>query len=199
MERYDCGRPHLGRVMDCGKGRAKFHDDLYNNDITYSTTTMTCPEPPSQTFHPPGILPAVPVVESVVGGAHYAGVRVDTLNHREQRRPSEGSTDHQAILDDLEELYCCRPTTEIFRRSWHSDAEFEDPLSKCKGYSEYAAQWFAMVSLTGHSSSSHTLAAQTVQQVSSVRKTSDVVHRESTRLLPETGLHVQTDWPYKGP
>jgi hypothetical protein len=59
------------------------------------------------------------------------------------------------------QLFCSRPTVEIFQRSWKQDARFEvtsvlyscsvptnakqqDPLSNCIGYKEYAPQWFAM-------------------------------------------------------
>ncbi|ELU42641.1 hypothetical protein AG1IA_03360 [Rhizoctonia solani AG-1 IA] len=34
----------------------------------------------------------------------------------------------------------------IFDRSWHPNAVFEDPLTKCVGYKEYAAQWYGLVS-----------------------------------------------------
>ncbi|KAH9483743.1 hypothetical protein JR316_0003219 [Psilocybe cubensis] len=107
------------------------------------------PSPPTQTFHPSHILHPVPtpaLVESVAGGAHYAGARVDSdvvLKHRR----SSGSRphtvlkhDHEQILKDLTELYSCRPTLDIFERSWSKDAEFEDPFCKCKGFDEYAAQ-----------------------------------------------------------
>lgn len=48
------------------------------------------------------------------------------------------------IMADLKELYCCRPSEEIFERTWSPDAVFEDPLVKCVGYAQYAPQWFAM-------------------------------------------------------
>lgn len=48
------------------------------------------------------------------------------------------------IMADLKELYCCRPSKEIFERTWRPDAVFEDPLVKCEGYAQYAPQWFAM-------------------------------------------------------
>jgi len=47
-------------------------------------------------------------------------------------------------MEDLKELYCCRPRLEIFQRSWRQDAVFEDPLVRCEGYEQYAPQWFAM-------------------------------------------------------
>ncbi|KAF8964020.1 hypothetical protein BDZ97DRAFT_1817578 [Flammula alnicola] len=106
------------------------------------------PSPPTQTFHPsilPRSVPTPALVESVAGGAHYAGVKVDSdtiLKHRRSsvRHHTELNHDHERILDDLTELYCCRPTLEIFERSWSKDAEFEESLCKCKGFDEYAAQ-----------------------------------------------------------
>ena len=113
-------------------------------------------------------MPTPALVESAAGGAHYSGVKVDSemlLKHRRNssfKQHTEIEHYHQRILEDLTELYCCRPTQEIFERSWHRDAEFEvhslsypsestscltiiqNPLFKCKGYDEYAAQ----VSLT---------------------------------------------------
>ncbi|PPQ89092.1 hypothetical protein CVT25_006464 [Psilocybe cyanescens] len=111
------------------------------------------PSPPSQTFHPSSILHSVPtpaLVESVAGGAHYAGARVDSdavLKHRRSNSSRPHTVlkhDHEQILKDLTELYSCRPSRDIFERSWSKDAEFEDPYCKCKGFDEYAAQWFAM-------------------------------------------------------
>ncbi|KAK0228361.1 hypothetical protein IW262DRAFT_1264011 [Armillaria fumosa] len=109
------------------------------------------PSPPSQTFHSsilPHSIPTPALLESVAGAAHYSGVKVDpeALKHRRasmDRRSSANESvkaDHQRIMADLKELYCCRPTVEIFERSWNKDAVFEDPLSYCKGYNEYAAQ-----------------------------------------------------------
>jgi hypothetical protein len=127
-----------------------------------SSNPPRSPSPPSQTYYPS--IPTPALVESAAGGAHYSGVKVDSEMLLRPRRNSsfkqhtEIEHYHQRILEDLTELYCCRPTQEIFERSWHRDAEFEvhwlsypseltgclvimqDPLSKCKGYDEYAAQ-----------------------------------------------------------
>ncbi|PPQ68965.1 hypothetical protein CVT24_000354 [Panaeolus cyanescens] len=114
------------------------------------------PPSPTQTFHPnplPIIIPTPALVESVAGAAHYSGAKVDSdsmLKHRRSsshHAPGEITTNHRRVLDDLNELYCCRPTLDIFERSWNKDAVFEDPLSKCHGYSEYGAQWFALPKL----------------------------------------------------
>lgn len=96
------------------------------------------PSPPSQTFHPsilPRSVPTPALVESVAGGAHYSGIKVEhdpskhTTHPSMDRRRSSGEVDvkadHHRVLADLQELYCCRPTQEIFERSWHKDAVFE--------------------------------------------------------------------------
>ncbi|KAL0949088.1 hypothetical protein HGRIS_009179 [Hohenbuehelia grisea] len=114
--------------------------------------------PPTQTFHPNILpIPTPALVDSVAGAAHYSGIRVDSpdtvLKHRHSSHDRRGSqvvdlkADHHRILADLKELYCCKPTVELLERSWHKDAIFEDPWAKCKGYSEYAAMWFALPKL----------------------------------------------------
>jgi len=112
--------------------------------------------PPTQTFHStilPRSVPTPALVESVAGGAHYSGANMEPdqnhrhSSHEHRQSHTEVKTDHQGVLNDLKELYCCRPTREIFDRSWRRDALFEDPFSKCKGFDEYAAQWFAMPKL----------------------------------------------------
>jgi hypothetical protein len=98
-------------------------------------------------------VPTPALVESVAGGAHYSGVKVDTESLWRRRRSSANQPhtelrhNHQRVLDDLTELYCARPTLEILESSWNKDAQFEDPLCKCKGFDEYAAQWFALPKL----------------------------------------------------
>lgn len=93
------------------------------------------PSPPSITDHPqifPHVIPTTSLVESVAGAAHYSGAKVDSgMGH--QRRKSftanELHTDlkeeHTRVLKDLTELYCCRPSAEIFERTWTKDAIFE--------------------------------------------------------------------------
>jgi DNA-directed RNA polymerase subunit N (RpoN/RPB10) len=97
-----------------------------------SSSSPRSPSPPSQTYYPSILsMPTPALVESAAGGAHYSGVKVDSemfLKHRRNnsfKRHMEIKHYHQRILDDLTELYCCRPTREIFERSWHRDAEFE--------------------------------------------------------------------------
>jgi hypothetical protein len=92
------------------------------------------------------------LVESVAGGAHYSGANTDpdaVLNrrhssHEYRHSHTQVKSDHQGIMRDLKELYCCRPTREILNRAWRKDATYEDSVVKCKGFDEYAAQWFAM-------------------------------------------------------
>lgn len=113
---------------------------------------------PTQTYHSPilpGTIPLPALFESAASGAHYTGVKIDDGSTRRRRSSSYHHTelnhDHHRVLDDLTELYCCRPTLEIFERSWNKDAEFEAPQCKCKGYKEYTAQWFAMPKLFSRS------------------------------------------------
>ncbi|KAF4576854.1 hypothetical protein EYR40_001102 [Pleurotus pulmonarius] len=134
------------------------------------------PSPPTQTFHPGSILPrSVPtpsLVESVAGAAHYSGIRVDPepLKHRHsahERRAShflDVKADHHRVMADLRELYCCRPTIEILDRTWHKDAVFEDPWTKCHGFDEYAAQWFSLPKLY---SKSETLSTRVMSSTNS--------------------------------
>ncbi|QRV98426.1 hypothetical protein RhiJN_26445 [Ceratobasidium sp. AG-Ba] len=46
------------------------------------------------------------------------------------------------IVEDALNLFSSQPSQDIFHRSWRLDATFEDPLSKCIGYKQYAPQWF---------------------------------------------------------
>ncbi|KAF8892626.1 hypothetical protein BD779DRAFT_1670300 [Infundibulicybe gibba] len=119
--------------------------------------------PPSQTHHYsllPRTLPTPALVESVAGGAHYSGSKVEhDTSPLKQRRSSHDiherhttlKAGHAQVIEDLQELYGCRPTIANFEKSWHRDALFEDPLCKCRGFQEYAAQWFAMPKLFSHS------------------------------------------------
>ncbi|KAH7930890.1 hypothetical protein BV22DRAFT_999907 [Leucogyrophana mollusca] len=115
------------------------------------------PSPPTITHHPAGLLGSFPIpniAQSAAGGAHYSGA---PMTEAAQPRSSSGNTlcleddkahlNRQQIMRDLKELYCCRPTREIFERTWRRDAVFEDPLTKCQGFDQYAPQWFAMPKL----------------------------------------------------
>ena len=110
------------------------HHRSLSRDSAGTSRPPRSPSPPSQTFHPsilPRSVPTPALVESVAGGAHYAGVRVDpdtVLKHRRStstRHHTELAHHHEQVLKDLTELFCCRPTLDIFERSWHKDAVFE--------------------------------------------------------------------------
>ncbi|KAF5358257.1 hypothetical protein D9756_001864 [Leucocoprinus leucothites] len=131
-----------------------------NREASPETSTYPpprSPSPPSITHHPqilPQVIPTTSLIESVAGAAHYSGVKVDSGSGLQRRRGStvdeqhtELKEEHLRVLKDLTELYCCRPTAEIFERTWRRDASFEDPVMTCNGYDEYAPQWFAMVQL----------------------------------------------------
>ncbi|KAH9951371.1 hypothetical protein B0H21DRAFT_874525 [Amylocystis lapponica] len=108
-------------------------------------------------------LPTPELLGSIAGGAHYAGAlaRSTSLSptrddpqqlrprlkaHNRRRSVDDPSVEDvfKEVMQDLEELYCGRPTLEILQRRWHQDAVFEDPLCKCKGFNEFAPQWFAL-------------------------------------------------------
>ncbi|KAH7334978.1 hypothetical protein B0J17DRAFT_672300 [Rhizoctonia solani] len=48
------------------------------------------------------------------------------------------------VVEDALNLFSSKPDQDIFHRTWRKDAVFEDPLSKCIGYKQYAPQWYAM-------------------------------------------------------
>ncbi|EJD05908.1 uncharacterized protein FOMMEDRAFT_18137 [Fomitiporia mediterranea MF3/22] len=104
---------------------------------------------PTQVFHPSFVPKPSGILGSAASGAHYSGAKVhhrrsDVQRASGSRDPSELTESHQRIISDLSELYCCRPTAEIFRRSFREDAEFEDPLTYSKGVQEIASQWYAL-------------------------------------------------------
>lgn len=47
---------------------------------------------------------------------------------------------YKEVLEDLKDMYECRPTRAIMERRWRRDAVFEDPLAKCQGWHEIAPQ-----------------------------------------------------------
>ncbi|KAG8702766.1 hypothetical protein FRC09_004553 [Ceratobasidium sp. 395] len=96
-------------------------------------------------------LPTPGLLSSLAGAAHYTGnpkfSRQDALRASFGDREVILEDQRKQTLDDVLELFCSHPSLEIFERSWHRDAVFEDPLTKCIGYREYAAQWFALPKL----------------------------------------------------
>lgn len=102
---------------------------------SFSPDRPRSPTSPTITYHPslfPANIPTPALLESAVGGAHYSGVKIERDTSK-LRRDSSGKRasylqvngDHQRVLDDLKELYCCRPTREILERRWRPDACFE--------------------------------------------------------------------------
>jgi hypothetical protein len=106
--------------------------------------SVSPPQPPSPTltFHPsifPLAVPTPALVDSVAGAAHYSGVNVEpdspatAMRHRRSssgkhaRRAShtELSVGHQEVMEDLRQLYGCKPTLELLDRRWQRDAVFE--------------------------------------------------------------------------
>jgi len=113
------------------------------------------PSPPTITHHPsptllPKGIPPAGLVNSVAGAAHYSSVRRTSEGERARASFGRGISDEglsagrKRVLADMKELFCSRPTIEILERTWSPNAVFEDPLSKCIGFKEYAPQWFAM-------------------------------------------------------
>ncbi|KAI6006042.1 hypothetical protein EDD15DRAFT_2384668 [Pisolithus albus] len=117
--------------------------------------------PPTITYHhSPTMLPIPPpqIAHAAVGGAHYSTMYTSQHSHRRAssgdrpRRASQSAgemeeSERRRIVDDLNELFCCRPSIDIFKRTWRRDAVFEDPWVKCEGYDEYGPQFFAMPKL----------------------------------------------------
>ncbi|KAG8858757.1 hypothetical protein FRB96_004894 [Tulasnella sp. 330] len=116
-----------------------------------TTTISTHPKEPSLTFHPDHgakiVLPAVPDMEVLAGGAPFNAIANDEkqLEDRGSLKRTHKHLDSSDVwLEGVLECYCCRPSIEIFRRSWREDSEFEDNAFVCKGYTQTAAQYYAM-------------------------------------------------------
>lgn len=115
------------------KTHSRTHSGTANSPHHHHHTSHS---PPTQVFHPASPLsPPIPtpsLLESVAGAAHYSGVPVDADVKKRHRRHSSAAMDlaklipdHQRVLDDLRELYCCRPTKQIIDRLFRQDVEFE--------------------------------------------------------------------------
>jgi hypothetical protein len=100
------------------------HDvSLKNSDSASPTMTYH-----RQTLQVP--LPIPDIIYSAAGGAHYSGAPVSENSDQVFTSPGKPSppmddTIRDRIIADLKELYCCRPSKEIFERTWRSDAVFE--------------------------------------------------------------------------
>jgi len=94
----------------------------------------------------------LPDIQAYAGGAHYSASDERFALVREVSTSSAYLATSKVklvgkrkeVVRDVLELFCSRPTTDIFERSWRTDAQFEDPLGKCSGYNECVAHWFAM-------------------------------------------------------
>ncbi|KAJ1304625.1 hypothetical protein OPQ81_005767 [Rhizoctonia solani] len=100
-------------------------------------------------------LPTPGMLASLAGAAHYTGN--PRYSQQEAVRAGFGSKNvvlegkRKQTVEDVLELFCAHPSLEIFDRSWHRDAVFEDPFTKCVGYKEYAAQWYGLPKITRQS------------------------------------------------
>ncbi|KAF8478963.1 hypothetical protein DFH94DRAFT_34561 [Russula ochroleuca] len=124
---------------------------------------------PTQTYHTsilPRSIPTAALLDSAVGGAHYSGVEsvnerrrsvrghahhtlhdgggVSLARRRSSALPSMPNPYHLSVLDDIKDMYEGFATKEMLQKRWRKDAEYEDPYTRCKGFSEIAPQWYAL-------------------------------------------------------
>ncbi|KAI0713230.1 hypothetical protein C8Q76DRAFT_796215 [Earliella scabrosa] len=103
-------------------------------------------------------LPIPDLLNSIASGAHYSGgyqerAADQPLHPKPWRaRSRERSSDHpevelrfKDVMDDLEQLYCCKPTPDIIQRRFRADATVDHPWFTCAGIRDIAAVIFAMV------------------------------------------------------
>ncbi|KAH9977196.1 hypothetical protein BGW80DRAFT_1287917 [Lactifluus volemus] len=139
-----------------------------------TSNSPTLPRPPSpllptHTYHSsllPRSIPTPALLDSVAGAAHYSGVdsvnqrrrslRGDSQIHRREsaRRqstlPAGPNLFHLAVMDDLKDMYEGHATKQMLQRRWRKDAEYEDPLTRCRGFHEIAPQWYALPRMYSH-------------------------------------------------
>ncbi|KAJ3556594.1 hypothetical protein NM688_g1943 [Phlebia brevispora] len=110
------------------------------------------------------VLPTPEILSGVAGGAHYAGAFTTHDKHvhpaqveKHKRSLSMNADDplveekYHDVVHDLQELFCGRPTLAILERRWRRDAVLEDPWSKCVGFGEVAAHFFALSKICSQS------------------------------------------------
>ncbi|KAH7915984.1 hypothetical protein BJ138DRAFT_1076101 [Hygrophoropsis aurantiaca] len=158
-------------------------------EATYPPQAPSSSPPPSPiiTHHPArlsGSFPVTGIVHSAASGAHYSGGSVmESAQHRtsstSQAKPDDGNEhpDRKELMDALKELYCCRPTIEIFERWWDPNAVFEDPLANAHGFDQYAPQWFGMPRIF---SKSETLSARIM---SSTRSPNRLIYSQQQEYI----------------
>ncbi|KAI5899978.1 uncharacterized protein SCHCODRAFT_02606647 [Schizophyllum commune H4-8] len=136
--------------MSTSHSRRRSHSHAHSLSPEARRPRSPSPGKPCSTFHPSLLpVPTPSLVSSAASGARYTGGKVHSshrrsISHDHSEVHTELHADHERVLHDLKELYSGRPSPEIFERSWHPLAIFEDPYSKCKGITEIAAQWYAM-------------------------------------------------------
>ncbi|KAF8323144.1 hypothetical protein DL93DRAFT_631388 [Clavulina sp. PMI_390] len=127
--------------------------------------------PPASAGYHNTTMPTVGLITALPGAAHFSGGTSDIAAHTKFRPTFADGEDRtqldpirQQILNDTLQLFCARPTLEIFELHWRRDAIFEDPLRQCKGYKEYTAQWFSLPKVV---SSSRTISHRVLASTSS--------------------------------
>ncbi|KAI0797763.1 hypothetical protein C8Q75DRAFT_801682 [Abortiporus biennis] len=114
------------------------------------------PPPPHPTRRRSSFAVSIPTPDlfgSIASGAHYVGAMGSARDEHPggHRRATSVNVDdpkvedaYREVMEDLKEMFCGRTTLEILNRRWKRDAVFEDPLTRCEGFEEYAPQWFAL-------------------------------------------------------
>ncbi len=132
QERFVYGKLRQASRMDYGKRRmgTKLKERLYIISVIRSVSRCSYHDP-----YTTSMSLTQPHVNDVTRNLEQSSMSMGLIgiNQDPQRRATlarrHSSTDiraiHQCIMDDLRELYCCRPDPSIFQRSWRLDAEFE--------------------------------------------------------------------------
>ncbi|KAI0721530.1 hypothetical protein C8T65DRAFT_630277 [Cerioporus squamosus] len=117
---------------------------------------------PTITYHHPHLppFPTSDLLGSIASGAHYAGalqshpddppLHARLWRARSHDRSGEDpsvESRYQEVMQDLENLYACKPTLEIIQRRFRADASLEHPLFKCAGIHDITAISFALARL----------------------------------------------------
>ncbi|KAG9014798.1 hypothetical protein FRB94_008956 [Tulasnella sp. JGI-2019a] len=155
--------------------------------MSISRQISTRPGEPSLTFYPDqsaaSVIPAVPDIEGLAGGAHFnaaanlgkqledAGSLKRTVEYLDSSDVKLHGRRKRVVLDVLE-CYCCKPSIDIFRRSWREDSVFEDNAFMCKGYTQVAAQTRAF-------SKARTLSANVLQSTTGPTEPNQIVYEQS--------------------
>ncbi|KAF9512751.1 hypothetical protein BS47DRAFT_1330084, partial [Hydnum rufescens UP504] len=128
----------------------------------------SAPVSPNQFIHHVPQIPTKSLLTSLAGAAHYSGpspVRGFRSSHDSPASLTLYRTKldpvRQRILDDVLKLFCGQPSPEALSH-WHKDAILESPLTRCEGYRQCAAQWYALATMVSSSRTvSHRVLAST--------------------------------------